>query len=250
MTGNNANTWKPSRNDWYETVKLNYGHDFRQGADASHLDCYADANVDEVPDTWRKMDAVLEYWQNLGVRGFRCDMAHMVPVPFWKWTISRARKRDGDVYITGEAYELDPAKLSHGNILDELLEAGFDSVYDSESYDLLKAVYEAGKWANDIDDLLWDETRLHKMVRYVENHDEVRVASLSHWGGWGANVGKAASAVLMGIGRGPALMYSGQEVAEPADGSEGFCGDDGRTTIFESEPSGLGTPSHGVSHIC
>lgn len=228
VTGNNASTWKPSVHDWYETVKLNYGHDFRNGPDASHLE-----NLSEVPDTWKKMDAVLAYWQELGVRGFRCDMAHMVPVPFWKWLIEKARSRDKSVYFTGEAYDLDPAKLTYGNILHELLEAGYDSVYDSETYDMVKGIYEHGKWANDIDELLWDEQRLHGMLRYVENHDEVRIASPINWGGHGAKIGMPVTAILLGIGRSANLLYCGQELSEPAIGSEGFCGDEGRTSIFD-----------------
>ncbi len=228
VTGNNAVTWQPTEYDWYETVKLNYGHDFRLGGDVTALE-----HLVEVPDTWKKMDEVLVYWQKIGVKGFRCDMAHMVPMAFWKWAIAKARSRDSSVYITGEAYDQDPMKLGTGNVLHELLSAGFDSVYDSETYDVVKGVYERGKWANDIDEVLWDEKRLHQMLRYVENHDEVRVASPRHWGGFGSKVGMAASAILLGIGRGDTLLYSGQEVGEPAEGSEGYCSDNGRTSIFD-----------------
>src|SRR5690606_19613922 len=37
VTGNNAVTFTPSMGDWYETVKLNYGHDFTCGRDTAHL---------------------------------------------------------------------------------------------------------------------------------------------------------------------------------------------------------------------
>ena len=36
-----------------------------------------------LPDTWKKVDRVIEYWQSLGVDGFRCDMSHMVPPEMW-----------------------------------------------------------------------------------------------------------------------------------------------------------------------
>jgi len=230
VTGNNAATWRPSLNDWYETIKLNYGHDYTHGGDTSHLGRFGGNNV---PDTWLKMDAVLAYWQQFGVKGFRADMAHMVPVQFWSWAIERARARDTEVYFTAEAYDGDPAKLSHGNILHELLASGFDSVYDGDTYELIKEIYEGQKWANDIDEVLWDEQKLHSMLRYVENHDEVRVASRLHWGAHGSMVGRSVAAVSYGLGRGPVMMYNGQEVGEPAEGSEGFAGDDGRTSIFD-----------------
>lgn len=111
VTGNNAVTWAPSLHDWYETVKLNYGHDFTRGRDTSHLPG-PDAPPGEVPRTWRTMDAILAYWQELGVDGFRADMAHMIPMEFWRWSVRRARRRDPHVFFCAEAYDNDPAKLS------------------------------------------------------------------------------------------------------------------------------------------
>ena len=70
-------------------------------------------------------------------------------------------------------------------------------------------------------------------MRYSENHDEVRLANPKQWGGLGAAVGRPVSAILFGLGRGPLLMYNGQEVGEPALGVEGFGGDDARTSIFD-----------------
>lgn len=229
VTGNNAITWTPSVDDWYETVKLNYGHDFTQGSDTSSL---RDLPSDEVPDTWKKMNVILGYWQEMGVNGFRVDMAHMVPLEFWEWVIAEARQRDPDVFFTAEAYDSDPAKLTDGNVLDELLIAGFDAVYDDQSYDLLMAIYDGPKWANDLDEILHGG-RLHRSLRYAENHDEVRLASPKTWGGLGFEVGKPVTGLLFSLGRGPTMIYSGQEVGEQAQGAQGFGGDDGRTTIFD-----------------
>ena len=87
VTGNNAITWSPSIHDWFETIKLNYGHDFTVGPprDDLHPLPGPDAPAQDTPDTWRKMDAVLEYWQEMGVDGFRVDMAHMIPMAYWGW---------------------------------------------------------------------------------------------------------------------------------------------------------------------
>ncbi|SHJ74538.1 Glycosidase [Rubritalea squalenifaciens DSM 18772] len=232
VTGNNAATWSPSPNDWYETVKLNYGHDFRTGRDTSHMP-EPEAELHEVPKTWRTMDAILSYWQLMGVDGFRCDMAHMVPMEFWRWAVRQARWRNPEVYFMAEAYDGDRAKLTDENVLHALLDSGFDSVYDGDSYELVKQIYEGDKWANDLDDILWDERKLNQMLRYAENHDEVRIASPKHWGGHGLKVGVPVTAFLLGVGRGPCMLYNGQEVGEPAIGSEGFSGDDGRSSIFD-----------------
>jgi glycosidase len=232
VTGNNVVSWEPSIHDWYETVKLNYGHDFTTGRDTSHLPG-AEAAPSGVPKTWRTMDEILGYWQQMGVDGFRVDMAHMVPVEFWRWTVKRCRSRNPEVFFSAEAYDNDPAKLTDGHVLDELLNAGFDAVYDDPSYDALEGLYDSGKWANDLDPLTFTGKRFHRSLRYAENHDEVRLASPKEWGGLGMMVGKPVSAVLFAMGRGPVMLYHGQEVGEPAAGAEGFGGDDARTSIFD-----------------
>jgi len=232
-TGNNAVTWSPSVFDWYETAKLNYGFDFTTGTRA-----YPHAGAPDlaVPDTWWKMDAVLEYWQALGVDGFRCDMAHLVPPEFWAWALDRARVRQPGAMFIGEAYDDDPMKVGPGNVMLDLLGAGFDAVYDDPSYKALKAVYDGAGWANDLDTALGAADRefiFTNALRYAENHDEVRLAGRGHWGNLGARAGVPVTAILAGAGRGPVLIHSGQEVGEPASGAEGFGGDDARTTIFD-----------------
>ena len=232
VTGNNVVSWAPAAHDWYETVKLNYGHDFTTGRTTTHLPGPS-ADPAEVPKTWRTMDEILAYWQELGVDGFRADMAHLIPMEFWRWAVKRARCRNAGVFFMAEAYDNDPAKLTDGQVLDELLSAGFDAVYDDPSYDLLKGLYQAGKWANDLDPLTFAGKRFHKSLRYAENHDEVRLANPRHWGGCGMQVGRPVTAVLFAMGRGPLMLYHGQEVGEPACGADGFSGDDGRTSIFD-----------------
>jgi len=232
VTGNNAITWAPSIHDWYETVKLNYGHDFTQGRDTAHLPG-ADAIVAEVPKTWRTMDEVIAHWQEMGVDGFRVDMAHMVPMEFWRWVVKRARSRNADVFFMAEAYDGDPAKLTDADVLDELLKAGFNGAYEHPTYKILQGIHEAGKWANDIDGETFGGARFHRCIRYLENHDEVRIANPHHWGGAGMGAGKPAAAVMFGMSRSAIMLYSGQEIGEPAIGPEGFSGDDGRTSIFD-----------------
>ena len=236
VTGNNVISWTPSINDWFETIKLNYGHNFTVGPprDDLHPLPKENAKPDETPNTWRKMDAILGYWQEMGVDGFRVDMAHMVPMHYWKWQTKRCRDRDADVFFMAEAYDDDPSKLVDGNVLDALIDSGFDAVYDDPSYDTIKHAVEGEKWANDIDGAAnVFSPRFHKSLRYAENHDEVRLASKQNWTGAGMEIGRPVSAILFGLGRGPIMLYNGQEVGEKADGTEGFSGDDGRSSIFD-----------------
>ena len=232
VTGNNAITWSPSIQDWYETVKLNYGHDFTKGRTTQYLPG-SDEPMQNVPRTWQTMDEIIGYWQGMGVDGFRVDMAHMVPMEFWSWVVKRARSRDADVFFMAEAYDGDPAKLTDADVLDELLKAGFDAAYEHPSYKILQGIHEQGKWANDIDGETFGGEHFHRCIRYLENHDEVRIANPRHWGGAGMGAGKPAAAVMFGMSQAAIMLYSGQEVGEPAMGEEGFSGDDGRTSIFD-----------------
>ncbi|HPM76378.1 MAG TPA: alpha-amylase family glycosyl hydrolase [bacterium] len=229
-TGNNQTSVVLTANDWYETIKLNYGYDFTTG----------ESSFEPLPDTWRKMDEVLAYWQGLGVDGFRCDFAHWAPIEAWSYLLAAARERDPEVYFFAEAYESGdaPPGFSFGN----MLKAGFNAIYDDGAYDALKGIYCCGKWANDLETLLnsRDDFLAEHLLHYAENHDERRIASPvvagenpddSGFGSFQAGQPVAAALYLMGVG--PILLYNGQEVGEPATGAEGFGGDDGRTTIFD-----------------
>jgi glycosidase len=245
VTGNNVVSWMPHLNDWYETVKLNYGFDFTDPSKAVREYPSAWAPEKPIPDTWKKMDQIIAYWQAMGVDGFRCDMAHMVPPEFWSWVVAQARARQPDVFFMGEAYDDDPSKVpgsdpvvsglnwGRGNVLFDLLNAGFDAVYDAPAYRALKRIYDGSGWANDIDHEIADDFICHNSVRYAENHDEVRLAAPSEWGGAGMDVGRPVSAILYGLSRGVVMLYNGQEIGEPAIGAEGFGGDDARTSIFD-----------------
>ena len=239
VTGNNAATWSPSLNDWYETAKLNYGYDFTTGARAFP---HAANPAAPLPGMWLKMDAVLAHWQGLGVDGFRCDMAHMVPPEFWAWAIARAHARQPDACFFAEAYENDPMKveaadpaLRDSGVMSALLRAGFDATYDDPAYKTLKRIYDGPAWANDLDGTLGAQRTefFRSALRYAENHDEVRLAASREWGGIGMEVGRAVGGVLFGISSGPLLLYHGQEVGEPAEGVAGFGGGNARTTIFD-----------------
>ncbi len=241
VTGNNVVNWSPNLGDWYETVKLNYGFDFTNPRKSVREYPTADQPAKPVPDTWLKMDAVLAYWQEKGVDGFRCDMSHMVPPEFWNWAIGRARARNSAVFFVGEAYNNDPAKVpgsdpesaKRNNVMFDLLTAGFNAVYDDPSYKALKSLYDGPGWANDLDRALGTDFIFQNSLRYGENHDEVRFAGRHEWGRVGMLVGRPVSAILFGLSRGPVLLFNGQEVGEPAAGVEGFGGDDGRTSIFD-----------------
>lgn len=230
-TGNNVIAAAPGWDGWYETVKLNYGFNFVDGS----------AHYTPAPRTWLLMDEVLAYWQARGVDGFRCDFAHYVPPQAWAYLIAHARSRDDDSFFFAEAY---PWVGSGDPITDrlQLTAAGFDAVYDDDTYNALKRIYQGHGSQDEYSSIvvgLPEETRC-TAVRYLENHDERRVASpvdpkRGHGeSGFGSmHAGYLLAPLQYLISPGPVMLLNGQEVGEPAAGWEGFGGDDGRTTLFD-----------------
>jgi len=245
VTGNNVARWNPGPQDWYETVKLNYGFDFITGQVAHPHWGRPDAAI---PDTWWKMDALLAHWQEEGVDGFRCDMAHLIPPEFWQWALARARHRRRETLFIAEAYDDDPSGVpsrnpllaSLNNVNDgrsrastNLLDAGFDAVYEGAARRTLKRIYDGPGWANDLAPA--DPFTEAGAVRYAENHDEVRLAAPGEWGNVGQEVGRPVSALLYSLSGGPILVYNGQETGEgdrPGSAS-GYGGQGSRTSLFD-----------------
>ena len=222
VTGNNQIAAAPTATDWYETIKINYGYDFTTNTGA----------YDPIPDTWTKMDAIIAYWQELGIDGFRVDFAHLVPHPAWTWLIDQAKARDPEFFFLAEAYE----------DLNGLLDAGFDAVYHDESYDQLKRIYQGAATQASYADMMFglDDTRRPRYAQYLENHDERRIASPlvdssnpddSGFGSMFAGYQLGPIAYL--YSNGPILFYNGQEVGDDGAGIEGFGQEDGRTSIFD-----------------
>lgn len=224
VTGNDHFTASPGINDWFETVKLNYGVDIQNGRKTY---------FDPVPDTWNKMRDILLYWTGKKVDGFRCDMAEMVPVEFWGWVIPQIREVNPDIIFIAEVYNPDQ--------YENYIRAGrFDYLYDKVLlYDTLKFLLHGQRATSDISAV---QNRLeginHHMLHFLENHDEQRIASEFFAGDpW-----KAAPAMVISatIDRGPVMIYFGQEVGEPGKGAAGFQSNDGRTTIYDY----WGVPEH------
>ena len=215
-TGNDCFHNAPSMNDWYETVKLNYGLDYYVGR-VGHFK--------PIPDTWGKMTDILLFWAKKGVDGFRCDMAEMVPAEFWQWATDKVKFAYPDIVFIGEVYN--PMEYRH------YLSAGFDYLYDKVGmYDTIREVI-CGQQSTCAITSAWQQTddiRDH-MLYFLENHDEQRISSSFFASDARKGVpGLVVSALLQ---QNPLMIYAGQEYGERGMDKEGFSGIDGRTTIFD-----------------
>ena len=217
-TGNDVFSAKPSINDWFETIKLNYGVDYQNGRVTQ---------FSPIPSTWLKMRDILLYWANKGVDGFRCDMAEMVPFEFWGWVIPEVKKVNPATIFIAEIYN--PAEYSN-----YLFKGKFDYLYDKVGlYDSLRRLMEGHGNTADITRVWQNESGdfAKRMVRFLENHDEQRIASKY----FAKNPFYAIPAMVVSatLHTGPLMLYFGQEVGVNPTVAEGFSGEDGRTTMFD-----------------
>lgn len=221
VSGNNIFSAQPSINDWFETVKLNYGVNYQHNG-LKHFD--------PIPNTWLKMLDVLTYWTKKGVDGYRCDMAEMVPVEFWAFVIPKIKEINKEVIFIAEIYQ--PERYA-----DYIFKAGFDYLYDKVGlYDAVRRLMENNPSATtgDITKVWQNESGnfSNRMLRFLENHDETRLNSpgFAATNFWSTIPGMVITATLHS---GPLMIYSGQEFGEKANEIEGFNQADDRTTMFD-----------------
>ena len=215
-TGNDCFTANPGVFDWYETIKLNYGVDYLNGG-VRHFS--------PIPDTWHKMLHILLFWADKDVDGFRCDMAEMAPVQFWNWAIPHVKSRK-DVLFIAEIYN--PSQYG------EYIRTGhFDYLYDKiGTYDLLRDIICKRASTAGLQKYLQSvEPLVDKLLFFIENHDEQRIASDFFAGD--AQTAVPALVFITTCRSNPVMIYNGQELGEKGMDNEGFSGIDGRTSIFD-----------------
>lgn len=234
-TGNGSRLSQPNANDWYETVKVNYGVD-PEGH--KHFDTLPEAYADkpytahyqfwvdkQVPDSWKKFRDIALYWLAMGVDGFRFDMAEMVPVEFWSYMNSAIKMKNVDAMLVAEVYQ--------PHLYRDYIHIGkMDYLYDKvELYDSLKHIMQGHGWTDHIPVVQEGLKDIeHHMLHFLENHDEQRIASPEFAGD--AAKGMPAMVVSATVSTSPTMIYFGQEVGEPGKEDAGF-GKPSRTSIFD-----------------
>ncbi|MEP4947353.1 MAG: alpha-amylase family glycosyl hydrolase, partial [Flavobacteriaceae bacterium] len=241
-TGNGSRLAQPHFNDWYETVKVNYGirpdgtkdfvelpEEFEKKDYKDHFEFWENNNV---PDSWNKFRNISHYWLDLGVDGFRFDMAEMVPVEFWSYLNSSIKMKKQDAFLLAEVY-------NPGLYRDYIYNGKMDYLYDKvELYDGIKHIIKGYGWTDHIPVVQKGlEDIEHHMLHFLENHDEQRIASPDFAGN--ATLAKPAMVVSATISTSPTMIYFGQELGERANEEAGY-GRPTRTSIFDY----IGVPSH------
>ena len=241
-TGNGSRASRPDVNDWYETVKINYGvspdgrKDFDELPDGfdkedykAHFEFWKDKTV---PSSWIKFRDIALYWTAKGVDGFRYDMAEMVPVEFWSFMNSAIKMKNPDAFLLAEVYNPDMYRSY-------IHKGKMDYLYDKVAlYDTIKNIMQGHGFTDHITGIQDYKADIeHNMLHFLENHDEQRIASPEFAGL--AEKGKPAMVVSATISTSPTMIYFGQEVGESGAENAGF-GSPTRTSIFDY----IGVPTH------
>lgn len=241
-TGNGSRLSQPDMNDWYETIKVNYGispegkkdfDELPEGFESEdykqHFEFWKDKNI---PNSWIKFRDIALFWTAKGVDGFRYDMAEMVPVEFWSFMNSAIKMKNPDAFLLAEVYN--PSLYR-----DYIKKGKMDYLYDKvQLYDTIKSVVQGKGSTDNIPPILNELKDIeHHMLHFLENHDEQRLASPDFAGN--SEKGKPAMVVSATSTTAPTMIYFGQEVGEDGSENAGF-GAPTRTSIFDY----IGVPAH------
>jgi cyclomaltodextrinase / maltogenic alpha-amylase / neopullulanase len=164
--------------DWADVIALNYNN----------------------PQLWIFMENAMEYWiKECNIDGFRCDVASMVPTPFWDF-VRKELEKIKPVFMLAEAESPDLQKHA------------FDMTYAWEFHNIIKEIYKGKTTVDSLDKYYKKEKNNYNPDAYhmifTTNHDE------NSWNGTVFNrFGNAVKtfAVLCGVVSGMPLIYSGQE---------------------------------------
>ena len=150
---------------------------------------------------------MLKYWlTEFDLDGFRCDVAHMVPMDFWEQTRAELEKVKPDIMLLAEASK--PG----------LLVKAFDIDYSWPLHSALNRVLIEGRPVSELNDS-WGSSQnefpkcsLH--LRISDNHDEAR--AVARFGIRGA----LAAQVLMFTLDGVPLIYNGMEAGDATESGD------------------------------
>lgn len=188
------NHWISQNPEWYTSDKK--GKILPPVADWSDV---ADLNFEQTGMQQAMIDA-MEFWvRNIGIDGFRCDAAAMVPTAFWKEALSNLDSIKPVIKLA-EAWE------------PELLENGFDAAYGWEFHHLLNDIAKGNRKITDIKDYIEKTDTVYAkddiLMNFITNHDENSWAGTEY-----ERMGKYVSGftIITYLMPGVPMIYTGQE---------------------------------------
>ena len=169
------------------------------------------------PALWDYQIASLKMWASL-VDGFRCDVAPLVPLEFWKRARAEvATVRPGCFWLcesVERGFHVAARAQGFASLSDAELYQAFDAAYDYDVYpyfrDYLEGTITLAQYADRLDAQEWLYPDNYVKLRFLENHDRARAAHILP----DETVRRNWTAFNY-FQRGLTLVYAGQEVDDP-----------------------------------
>ena len=166
---------------------------------------------------WNELIDTLCFWAKLGVDGFRCDVATLVPLEFWKEARKALLEVNSNFILLAESVEPGFIKYIRECGFEaasdcELYEA-FDILYDYDIYsyylDYLKNRKNLNVWLNELNRQQTTYPKNYIKSHCLENHDQVRSAAFVK-----DEVRLRNLDALIYFIRGTTFIYNGQEALD------------------------------------
>lgn len=162
---------------------------------------------------WEYLSETMSQWLHLGVDGFRCDVAPLVPLAFWIYARNTLDPNRQQIWLAETVhksfikYLRDKGYHAYG---DPEMHRAFDLTYDYDGYEYLQAYWRGNAPLQAYLQHLYVQETMYPQyalkLRFNENHDNARAANLfprySLLANW-----TAFSMLLPGA----YLVYAGQE---------------------------------------
>lgn len=175
--------------EWFmRTSNGSLGRKCEDWSDVVDFDYYSKTSQ---PGLWNELIDTLDYWRSLGVDGFRCDVASLVPVEFWKQARMHVN-RYNNATARDERPTLWLAESVHPSFIIELRGRGyqawsdpeiheaFDLSYDYDGFEILEQIWAGQKNITAYLDHVRLQQALYpasaQKIRFLENHDQKRAA--------------------------------------------------------------------------
>ena len=206
-TANDA-LWVKEHPEWYQQFDGKLG---RKVADWTDI---LDLNL-EHPELQAALIEVLKFWAQ-HVDGFRCDVAPLIPLSFWKKAREAVDRVNPDMIWLAET--------AHPRFIQRMRAAGytihtdpemhqvFDLTYDYDGFERLERYLQGEMALSMLPEYLYVQDTLYPdsgaKLRFLENHDQLRAAQL-----WPCREQLKQWTAFMFMQKGATLLYAGQEYA-------------------------------------
>ncbi|MBO5895145.1 MAG: alpha-amylase [Alistipes sp.] len=211
-TSRDAKWWQEGKKDWYQIDPATdlpiVEYDWTDIASLNY----------ENADMRAAMTDALCYWIEMGLDGYRCDVAYKVPADYWQEAWAAVKAINPDVYLLAEG----EASWLH--------ECGFDASYAWEFHHMMNAMAKGGsetknvagdgtiktdaKTVADLKEYIARDAQNYAQpamrLMFTSNHDE------NSWAGTEmermGDGHKAFAALTYVLPQGQPLIYTGQEI--------------------------------------